>query len=68
MSIPKTKREIVRKIESLRQEIAFLESIQTGCHTCMDWCFNECNRYGEKPPPDVILIGCSEWNWDEVPF
>ena len=64
-----TKKEIAKRIEVLRMEISFLESIHTGCSSCDAFDGRGCKRAcGVEPPPDVKVQGCPEWKWDEIPF
>lgn len=67
---PKTKKEIASAIAELKQQIHALEDIHTGCQTCT--AFSEktgCARAGgQTPPPEILPIGCPEWEWDEIPF
>ena len=64
-----TKKEIAKRIEVLRMEISFLESIHTGCSSCDAFDGRGCKRAGGvEPPPEVKAQGCPEWKWDEIPF
>ena len=64
-----TKKEIAKRIEVLRMEISFLESIHTGCGACDAFDGRGCKRAGGvEPPPEVKEQGCPEWKWDEIPF
>ena len=64
-----TKKEIAQRIEVLRMEISFLESIHTGCASCDAFDGRGCKRAGGvEPPPEVKVQGCPEWKWDEIPF
>lgn len=64
-----TKKEIAKRIEVLRMEISFLESIHTGCGSCDAFDGRGCKRAGGvEPPPRVKEQGCPEWKWDEIPF
>jgi len=64
-----TKKEIARRIKALKQEISFLESINTGCESCDAFDGRGCKRAGGvEPPPEVKEQGCPEWKWDEIPF
>ncbi|WP_415035306.1 hypothetical protein [Azonexus sp.] len=64
-----TKKEIAKRIEVLRMEISFLESINTGCASCDAFDGRGCKRAGGvEPPPEVKAQGCPEWKWDEIPF
>ena len=64
-----TKKEIAKRIEVLRMEISFLESINTGCWSCDAFDGRGCKRAGGvEPPPEVKAQGCPEWKWDEIPF
>lgn len=64
-----TKKEIAKRIEVLRMEISFLESINTGCGSCDAFNGRGCKRAGGvEPPPEVKAQGCPEWKWDEIPF
>lgn len=64
-----TKKEIAKRIEVLRMEISFLESIHTGCSSCDAFDGRGCKRAGGvEPPPEVKVQGCPEWKWDEIPF
>ena len=64
-----TKKEIAKRIEVLRMEISFLESIHTGCSSCDAFDGRGCKRAGGvEPPPEVKAQGCPGWKWDEIPF
>ena len=64
-----TKKEIAKRIEVLRMEISFLESIHTGCGSCDAFDGRGCKRAGGvEPPPEAKQAGCPEWRWDEIPF
>lgn len=64
-----TKKEIAHRIKALKQEITFLESIDTGCLSCDAFDGRGCKRAGGvEPPPEVKQAGCPEWKWDEIPF
>lgn len=64
-----TKKEIALRINECRREIAFLESINTGCGFCEAFDGRGCQRAGGQiPPTEVKATGCPEWRWDEIPF
>jgi len=64
-----TKQEIAKRIEELRTEISFLESINTGCELCDAFDGRGCKRAGGlEPPPEVKAKGCPEWKFEEIPF
>lgn len=64
-----TKKEIALRLAALKSEIAFLESIHTGCASCDAFNGRSCQRAGGvEPPPEVKEQGCPEWKWDEIPF
>nr|AYD82554.1 hypothetical protein ART_00085 [Achromobacter phage vB_Ade_ART] len=60
-------------------KIEFQQSlIRTGnlstCTNCIYWSTNinrnaepRCSKYKVVPPPDVIVVGCEEWEMD-IPF
>lgn len=63
------KKEIAKRIEVLRMEISFLESIHTCCGSCDAFDGRGCKRAGGvEPPSEVKEAGCPEWKWDEIPF
>ena len=67
----KTKDEIKRRMERLKAEIHYLETMDTGCHTCLN--FSDMSggcrlAAGEKPPAEVIRSGCDSWEYDDIPF
>jgi hypothetical protein len=65
----KTKAEIDRRITHLKAEIQYLETMDTGCRTCVHFHSGGCVlANGEEPPVEVIKSGCSSWEYDEIPF
>lgn len=64
-----TKKDIARRLEELRLEKSFVESINTGCGTCDAFNGRGCKRAdGAEPPPEVKAEGCPEWRFDGIPF
>ena len=64
-----TKKEIAKRIEVLRMEISFLESIHTGCSSCDAFDGRGCKLAGGLMPPDEVQRnGCPAWVWDSIPF
>lgn len=61
--------DIIKRIEELRSELNFLESINTGCQKCINFDRGGCRMAsGHTPPQEILEAGCNEWVWDEVPF
>lgn len=61
--------DIIKRISELKEELGFLESINTGCQKCINFDRGGCRMAsGHTPPNDILEKGCNEWVWDEVPF
>jgi hypothetical protein len=61
--------DIIKRIEEIKSELNFLESINTGCQKCINFDRGGCRMAsGHTPPQDILETGCNEWVWDEVPF
>lgn len=61
--------EIEVKIGILKKELAYWEDLARDrrCIKCDN--FNGvCKIAGVRPPDDVMLSGCPEWTYDEIPF
>lgn len=67
--IPKTKVDIIAKIEDLQSQLEFLKGINTGCQHCQHFTGIGCRLAGDHLPPQHVLdAGCLSWEWNEVPF
>ena len=61
--------DIIKRIDELKSELGFLESINTGCQKCINFDRGGCRMAsGHTPPQEILEKGCDEWVWDEVPF
>ncbi len=66
-----TKREIALARADLERQIAFLDSIHTGCGSCQHYGGRGIGcklAGGQEPPDDVLPVGCDSWLWDQIPF
>ena len=65
----RTKAEIAARIEHLKAEIRFLETMDTGCRTCVHFHSGGCIlANGQEPPVEVIKTGCDSYEHDDIPF
>ena len=62
-----TRNDLADRIDYAERDLAFLKQIKTNCTTCDDYQKGACRRYGPVPS-DFVQQGCSDWNFDDVPF
>lgn len=62
--------EIRVKIKAVMAEAQIWSDIleKKSCMDCTNYQQNVCEKFNAAPPPDVVKVGCDEWNWDEIPF
>lgn len=68
--------EIAVRIDILRKELSHWESIYADrrCAKCDNFGLdlkqggNVCKLAGVRPPEEVLVSGCPEWTFDEIPF
>lgn len=66
-----TKQEIAEARADLVSQIAFLDSINTGCAFCEHGSPSgtACKLANwQEPPKDVQAVGCSSWVFNGIPF
>ena len=66
-----TRTELQERIDYCQRELAWLQGVQidANCTRCQhkDITTPGCSKYGPIPP-EFLLQGCAEWDFDEVPF
>ena len=62
--------EIRIKIKALMGEAQMWSDIleKKSCNDCTNFYQSKCHKFDAEPPPEVVKVGCEEWNWDEIPF
>lgn len=64
--MPLNKSQILLKREMLERELAALPVVK--CANCTSWASGWCQYFDSNPPPEVVEVGCDEFDWDGVPF
>lgn len=62
------KESLQHRIELLTQELEYHQNIKTNCSNCYHSGNDVCLMWDAKVPDDVKLIGCDDWEFDNVPF
>ena len=63
-----TKEMLNQRIEMLKIELDYHQSIETNCSRCEHHDNGSCLMWDSKIPADVQLIGCDDWELDPIPF
>ena len=51
------------------RELEKLAKNKPACTNCERWGGRlGCTLVNETPPEEVILVGCDEWTFDDIPF
>ena len=59
--------ELEDMILDTKKTLEFYERIKTDCTTCVTFNKGVCAKFGQIPE-DFIQQGCSDWQFDDVPF
>lgn len=65
------KAELKIRVELHDRELSRLRSIKVHCQSCEHYCFTtlpRCRKFEVTIPPEVVPVGCDEWNYDFIPF
>jgi hypothetical protein len=62
--------EIEVKISIARREMEYWQGIlsRKSCKNCEFYSMPECMKHEANPPPDVVPVGCDDYEYDGVPF
>ena len=64
-----TRLQLEDTICNLKKDLKFYESIKPACPNCMHFHMSRCAANDDQQiPEDFILLGCADWEYDEVPF
>lgn len=59
------RREIQRMFKSEQSQYPY-----RNCLNCTNWNFDMdgCNRFKAKPPTEIIVYSCEQWEEERIPF